>query len=54
MAAATGTERRRHYRCGPTLLVPVQPSKGAYAPISTITRDISATIEKYDFIRAEQ
>ena len=49
MATATGSERRRHHRYGLEMPVQVQPSKGAAAPVSTITRDISATGIYFDF-----
>jgi len=49
MATATGAERRRHHRYGLAMPVQVQPSKGAVPPISTITRDISATGIYFDF-----
>ena len=49
MATATGAERRRHCRYGLAMPVQVQPSKEAAPPISTITRDISATGIYFDF-----
>ncbi|MBI4442291.1 MAG: PilZ domain-containing protein [Acidobacteria bacterium] len=49
MVTAKGAERRKHHRYGLALPVQVQPGEGAVPPISTITRDISATGIYFEF-----